>query len=655
MAKARVVKEDMNVADPEPFIKAQEELLGEGHAYPFIAWGTLKVKSAFRLFARANNLPMDVQNEVVVQIEQYEKAKKHADEDEEILLEDYVDEKYLKYIDGSKPYKGIIVSASQAPCGFLLYSGDIRSDVGIIRVASESSGSSVLCSVIDGYTADEFGFVKNDILTVKVLTVNHDAMERAGLPQYTSTEMMKLIDGDKPTWSIFHKGYTLGINQCEQQGAREKLMHYKPTCLKDLSAFVAAIRPGFKSMAGKFFNREKFNYGVPAFDALLQNDSTGSSWLLYQEDIMKCLSLAGFPLEETYPIIKAISKKKVAVIESAKNRFLEGFTKYLVETENIQRDLAESNAQRVWQVIIDASSYSFNASHSVAVSLDALYGAYLKAHYPYAYYPALLSMLEKKKDKDRIALVKAEMKTAFGINVAPCRFGRDNRDYDVDQEAHTISDSLTSIKFMSRQAAEDLYQAGQMHWPTFTDLLHYLANNTCLDSRKIDVLIQLGYFSLFGSRKKLMAVTQNYREGKYKITKVLKDATKEKRLAVLRELEKEIPDEDLTDAEILSNEIAYIGLPISTFPDNKSLFGILDMYPSSSPRLRLYNAATGSVGTMKVRKALYTKQPINKGDVIHMRDWQKKPAYTFANGTSQKIPGVFDLWLTEYEILHTAA
>lgn len=139
--------------------------MGKGHVAPMIAYGTQKPKSAFRMYARAKDLPMDIQAVVSKQIEQYERALQNADDEEEkesIFIEDYVDEQYMKYVTGSEPYRGIVVSKSQAPCGYLLYDGDIDSEIGIIRVAAKTKKDVSYCTVIDGYTADAFGFVKND-------------------------------------------------------------------------------------------------------------------------------------------------------------------------------------------------------------------------------------------------------------------------------------------------------------------------------------------------------------------------------------------------------------------------------------------------------------------------------------------------------------
>ena len=99
------------------------------------------------------------------QIEEYERAYNNAedeDEKETIFIEDYVDEEFLPYIEASEPFRSIVVSKSQAPCGYLLFDGDIEAEIGLVCVKSKNSKKASLCTVIDGYTADAFGYVKND-------------------------------------------------------------------------------------------------------------------------------------------------------------------------------------------------------------------------------------------------------------------------------------------------------------------------------------------------------------------------------------------------------------------------------------------------------------------------------------------------------------
>lgn len=645
---------DLNLSDPAIFAAAQEKVLGKGHSYPMIAYGTLKYKSAFKLLARVKGIPADIANTVSKQITAYELALKEAETDDEreaILIEDYVSSEYAPYIAESEPYRGIVVSKSQAPCAYMIYDGDIRSEVGIMRINADGGKKVVYCTVCDGYTAEDFGYVKNDLLAVKTITQSGDAMARAELPQYTSREIIELTKNDAATWDILAKGYTQGINQCQGASTTEKLRMYKPRSLQDLSAFVAAIRPGFKSMAPKFLRREKFSYGIPSFDELLKNDTSGSSWLLYQEDIMKCLGLAGFPMDETYPIIKAISKKKAKVIEAAKERFLEGFSEHIVENEGKSEEDAVSISEGIWQIIIDSASYSFNASHSVAVALDALYGAYLKAHYPYEYYATLLESYSDDANKEKVALIKEEMRRAFGISVVPAKLGQDNRKFFIDKENKSISDALPSVKYVSKACAEALYNMSDMKFDNFVDLLVYLDGVPEVKKNVIHILIMMDYFVQYGSNSKLLKVFEAFTEGNIRYDKKYVDATKAKRLAALYELEKSLPEETIPLTERICFEGEYFGLPMTTDSVNgKAKYLVLSAETSYTPKIKLYSIANGKIGTVKVRKPVYNASPIRKGDCITVLQHMKRPAYSYDGGERHVIPGVSEFWMTDYRL-----
>lgn len=641
---------DLNVDDQAPFAEAQEELLGKGHSYPMIAYGTLKTKSAFKLYARAANLEAQTANVVSTQIERYERALQYAEEDDKdlIALEDYVEPKYIPYIENSEPYLGIVVSKSPHPCGYLIYNGDIRSEIGLMRVTSKAGSKSVLCTVIDGATADAFGYVKNDLLVVAVIKINAQTMQRAGLPQYSSQEMILLTANDAKTWDVFANGWTQGINQCQRAATTQKLMQYKPRELRDLCAFVAAIRPGFKTQIQQFLARQRFRYGVPAFDRILRNDSSGSAWMLYQENAMTALNLAGFDMARTYPIIKAISKKKTKVIEAAHDEFAEGFKRYLTEKQRVSKANAEKQTELVWKVIADSANYSYNASHAGCVSLDALYGAYLKAHYPHVYYEVLLEDYLKKGNKPKISEIKQEMQTAYGIRVVPCRFRQDNRRFVINREANYIADSLASVKSVSQQAANALYALRDRQFESFVDVLWTLSETKGFNKTVVDVLIGIGYFAEFGGVRKLKAVAEEFRGGKQRYTKQLVASSKVKRLEALREIERGMEDEDISPREHVALEIEHYGFPMTRDPKAHNDYAIVEVSGVRTLHMRLYNMRTGQFGTAKVSKQMYTTMPVSPGEVIHVCGWSKRPAYGYAAGVRVKLP-YKEVWISEYQ------
>lgn len=492
---------DLNWGTPDIAAEAQEEILGKDHAYPMIAFGTCKKKSAFKLYARSQNMDFDLANTISGQIEKYDDALKYADDDEkdEIDIYDYVDEEYHSYIDASKKYQGIIMDKKKAPCAYLLYDGSIREEIGLIKCKSETTKKEYMTAVIDGAIAENYKFLKNDILKVDVVLLIDLIYKRIGLKHHTVNELMELVKNDQAVWDIYANGYTMGVNQVEKASTTRKSMKYKPRNVSELSAFIAAIRPAFKSMYSKLENREDFSYGIPAFDKILQTEELPQSFILYQEQTMNTLNYAGFPIDECYGIIKAIAKKHPEKVKPLKERFITGFKDKIMQDDGIPADKAEEDSARVWQIISDSCGYGFNSAHAYCMALDSLYNAYLKAHYPYEFYEVLLQTYSDKGKKDKVAELKQEMSKAFGIKEGEYKFGLDNRKFKADPDNQTIYPSLLSIKGLSQGCANDLYAMGQKKYENFYELWKDMKKKKNLNSGKVNTLIEIGYFDDFGT------------------------------------------------------------------------------------------------------------------------------------------------------------
>ena len=184
----------------------------------------------------------------------------------------------------------------------------------------------------------------------------------------------------------------------------------------------------------------------------------------------------------------------------------------------------------------------FCSAHAFSMVCDSLYAAWLKVHYPYELYVTMLKLYDEKKNTEKISAIIREMKLYKNIIMTAGRFGQDNRDWVVDKERGTISQSISSIRYISKKAAQDLQKLGQQTYDTFTDVLRDMQMNSCLDTRQIAVLIELNYFEQFGKSGKLMKVYDNFFEGKQKLTKTVKSY--EARLEASRQYEASLPDED---------------------------------------------------------------------------------------------------------------
>lgn len=630
---------DLNWGTPDIAAEAQEEILGKDHAYPMIAFGTCKKKSAFKLYARSQNMDFDLANTISGQIEKYDDALKYADDDEkdEIDIYDYVDEEYHSYIDASKKYQGIIMDKKKAPCAYLLYDGSIREEIGLIKCKSETTKKEYMTAVIDGAIAENYKFLKNDILKVDVVLLIDLIYKRIGLKHHTVNELMELVKNDQAVWDIYANGYTMGVNQVEKASTTRKSMKYKPRNVSELSAFIAAIRPAFKSMYSKLENREDFSYGIPAFDKILQTEELPQSFILYQEQTMNTLNYAGFPIDECYGIIKAIAKKHPEKVKPLKERFITGFKDKIMQDDGIPEDKAEEDSARVWQIISDSCGYGFNSAHAYCMALDSLYNAYLKAHYPYEFYEVLLQTYSDKGKKDKVAELKQEMSKAFGIKEGEYKFGLDNRKFKADPDNQTIYPSLLSIKGLSQGCANDLYAMGQKKYENFYELWKDMKKKKNLNSGKVNTLIEIGYFDDFGTIGKIKRfidiLDQLYDRSQFSksnppveflpiIRKYSEETDKQYRKfdydAALTEIWETLEDTDIPFNERLKYELQNIGYVKTLVPDMSPDYAFVQEYECKykNPKLTLYRLADGSTEIVKVRRKKYDEAPINVGDII---------------------------------------
>lgn len=630
---------DLNWGTPDIAAEAQEEILGKDHAYPMIAFGTCKKKSAFKLYARSQNMDFELANTISGQIEKYDEALKYADDDEkdDINIYDYVDEEYHSYIDASKKYQGIIMDKKKAPCAYLLYDGSIREEIGLIKCKSETTKKEYMTAVIDGAIAENYKFLKNDILKVDVVLLIDLIYKRIGLKHHTVNELMELVKNDQAVWDIYANGYTMGVNQVEKASTTRKSMKYKPRNVSELSAFIAAIRPAFKSMYSKLENREDFSYGIPAFDKILQTEELPQSFILYQEQTMNTLNYAGFPIDECYGIIKAIAKKHPEKVKPLKERFITGFKDKIMQDDGIPADKAEEDSARVWQIISDSCGYGFNSAHAYCMALDSLYNAYLKAHYPYEFYEVLLQTYSDKGKKDKVAELKQEMSKAFGIKEGEYKFGLDNRKFKADPDNQTIYPSLLSIKGLSQGCANDLYAMGQKKYENFYELWKDMKKKKNLNSGKVNTLIEIGYFDDFGTIGKIKRfidiLDQLYDRSQFSksnppveflpiIRKYSEETDKQYRKfdydAALTEIWETLEDIDIPFNERLKYELQNIGYVKTLVPDMSPDYAFVQEYECKykNPKLTLYRLADGSTEIVKVRRKKYDEAPINVGDII---------------------------------------
>lgn len=582
---------DFNMVEQTQAVQATKELLGEHSCYVMLSYGTMKEKATIKNVCRSLGIDADEANLITKDIEGSRNNSKY---DEVFKITDMMG--------------NVIDSVSPNPCGYLILNDDIREEIGIIRV------NGVLCAMIDKHTADKWKYLKNDFLMVSVYDIISKVYAEIGEPIDDIKSLRAKTDGNEKVWKIYEQGLTATLNQTATDSSRPQVMQYKPKNVEELTAFVAAIRPSFASMKDYLLNRKPFSYNIPEFDKLLESSM---HFVLFQENIMATLVYVGFPEDETYGLIKAISKKDHNLISGIKDRFINGF---------IEKTGSEENAYRVWQIIEDASAYGFNSSHALSVAYDSLYGAYLKSHYPLQYYAVTLNLYEN--DQDITALLTSEL-PYFNIELSDIKFGFSKSKYTYDKETMTIYKGMKSIKYLNEKVSDELYELSKNNYNDPIELFIDIVEKTSCNARQIKILIMLNFFSEFGEGKYLLNLFELINK---RYDKKHKDKTKQARLEEIRNTE--IVKEEFKPSEIIAAQKEYLGY--ATYKDEKynPLVGVItDISNQYATRwMEIYFVKNGKTRQFKIKYSIIQELELKTGDMIYIKDFEKRPRKKLVNG-----------------------
>ena len=649
---------DFNLGTPEVFAKSQEIVMGEGHSYQMLAFGTVKSLGAWKMHARVQDIDFDTANSVSDQIRQYAKAIIHAqssddanEEPEDIDEYEYIDESFHDLYDESKKYIGIVNTITPHPCAYLLFSdGDIREEFGLIKI--KTGKVEHICACCDGLFAEEYKMLKNDLLKVSVVDLIHRVYNKVGIEPHSLPELIRLCENDEKVWEIYKNAWTMGINQVEQHGSAGRVSKYAPKNISELSAFVAAIRPGFQSYYKQFEAREPYQFGVESLDDVLQTKEFPQSYMLYQENVMQVMAYAGIPLSEAYDAIKNIAKKRKEYVLSYETIFLSKMVDKL-KLEGINQVKASEIAQRTWQVVQDSCRYGFNASHAFSVAGDSLYGAYLKAHHTLDFYETFLRMLEEDGDKDRLSKARVEAEKAYGIQFPPFRFGQDNRQIVADHKNNFITASLKTIKGFGDTSGENLYDLHKMFdGKTFVDLLIVAEENGFLSS-KWEKLIKINYFKKFGGNVKLLKIFNEFRDGDNRYKRSHTDNTKSKRKLALEEMWENMRDESMNFIDQVNEEREILGYILYRDKKiDKRYIYVLDLDTRYAPRFQGYCLSNGKQESLKIYSNIFENKEFEEGSILYCKKFEKKPPYKFVNGQFvHDMEAEKQWWVTVYDTI----
>ena len=354
-------------------------------------------------------------------------------------------------------------------------------------------------------TIEELGLLKMDFLGLRNLTVIRDAELQIQKfnPDFS---MDKIPDDDPETFQMLTEGKTQGVFQLESSGMTGVCVGMKADCIEDITAIVALYRPGPMDSIPKFIenklNHKKVTYKCPELEPILK---VTYGCIVYQEQVIEIFrQLGGYTMGQADNIRRAISKKKMNVIEAERKVFVYGDQEKGI-AGCIANGISESVAQSLYNEIVAFANYAFNKAHAVCYAVVAYQTAYLKCHYPHQYMAALMTSV--LGDATKIAGYIAECKD-LGIATLPPDVNHSVDSFAVEGDA--IRFGLGAVKDVGRGLIRTMVAKREADGPfqSLEDFIQRMGDE--LNKRAVENFIKCGAMDCFGHhRSELLAVYEN--------------------------------------------------------------------------------------------------------------------------------------------------
>ena len=352
---------------------------------------------------------------------------------------------------------------------------------------------------------EELGLLKMDFLGLRTLTVISDCMKFIKKNKNIDVSFEDMDENDPKVLSMFTVAQTLGIFQFESQGMRNFLKELKPTKFDDLIAANALFRPGPMNEIPTYIHNKHNEKDVEYLSPLLEDILKPTyGTIVYQEQVMQIVQkIAGFSLGEADNLRRAMSKKKMKVMEDGRKEFIFGKEdedgNILIEGA-IRRGVGEDIANKIYDLMIDFAKYAFNKSHSAAYSLVAMRTAWLKYYYPVEFLAALISSVMGNTSQLSLYIEEAR-RLDIKIEAPDINYSLDK----FDVKDNSIIYGLKAIKNVGTNLIEQTIISRNENgkFKSFRDFVEriYAKDKSAINKRSIESLIKAGAFTSLGETR----------------------------------------------------------------------------------------------------------------------------------------------------------
>ena len=476
-----------------------EDKYGHDKVAHIITYGTMATKNSIKDVARVEKLPLDVSNRLCKAIPDKLKDGKKMNLPNAISevpelqeAEASADPRLANTIKYAKMLEGTVRGTGIHACGTIICRDAISDWVPVSTAEDKSDpGHKLLATQYDGHVIEETGLIKMDFLGLSTLSIMKETVENIRLTHGFTLNLDTIPIDDELTYKLYQEGRTIGTFQFESAGMQKYLRELKPTVFEDLIAMNALYRPGPMDYIPSFIARkngkEEIKYDIPCMEKYLK-DTYGIT--VYQEQVMLLSrQLANFTRGESDALRKAMGKKKKAIVDAMKPKFIEGGKKNGHDPKVLEKIWAD------WEKF---ASYAFNKSHATCYSWVAYQTAYLKAHYPAEFMAGNMSRCIS--DITKITKLMSECQ-AMGIPCLGPDVNESQRKFSANKKGE-IRFGLSAIKGMGEAAAINIIEEREKNGP-YKDIYDFVqrVNLSAVNRKALESLALSGGLDNFGIRR----------------------------------------------------------------------------------------------------------------------------------------------------------
>ena len=420
-------------------------------------------------------------------------------------------------------------------------------------------------------TIEKLGLLKMDFLGLRTLTVIQSAIDLIEKNTGKRILMDQIDYDDKAVLASIGTGKTDGIFQLESGGMKSFMKELKPESLEDVIAGISLYRPGPMDFIPKYFegknHNDKITYSCKELEPIL---SSTYGCIVYQEQVMQIVrELGGYTMGQSDEVRRAMSKKKVEVMEKERADFVYGN-----EERGIpgcaQKGIGEKVANEIYECMMEFAKYAFNKSHAACYAVVAYQTAYLNHYYPVEFMAALLTSVIDNSTKISEYILSCRN---MGIQILPPDINEGEVGFSVSNGC--IRYALTAIKSVGRPVIEAVVEERKLRG-NYTSLKDFITRMSGrekdVNKRAIENFIKAGVFDSFGgTRKQFMTVyasimerihqdKKNNMAGQISLFDLATDEQKQ-------EFEVKMPNVgEYTKGELLNFEKEVMGIYVSGHP-----------------------------------------------------------------------------------------